>query len=65
MRIWSDYDNEQLMEKNDEFSLIMMLNKMHEIADFAKWKEEVGLRYLEKITKVTPEYLLVQYVFSF
>lgn len=53
-----DYDNEQLKQKNDEFSIVMMLNKMHEVADFARWKEEVGLQYLEKITKAAPEYLL-------
>lgn len=53
-----DYDNKQLQQKNDEFSLIMMLNKMHEIADFARWKEEVNLQYLEEIIKETPQYLL-------
>lgn len=53
-----DYDNEQLMEKHDELSIIMMINKMQKSADFTKWKEEVDVEYLADTTKVTPVYLL-------
>ena len=38
-----DYDNKQLMQKHDELSIIMMINKMQESADFAKWKRRVLL----------------------
>ena len=53
-----DYDNTQLMEKHDELSIIMMINRMQESADFTKWKEEVDLSYLNDTTKKTPQYLL-------
>ena len=53
-----NYSNEQLMEKHDELSIILMINKLQKVADFTKWKEEVGEEYLKEVTKQTPEYLL-------
>ena len=46
------------MEKEDELSVIMMINKLQRAADFASLKEEVPPEYLEKVTAGTPEYLL-------
>lgn len=46
------------MEKEDELSIIMMLNKLRETEDFVSLKEEVPLNYLKKVISGTPEYLL-------
>jgi len=53
-----DYTNLQLMEKHDELSILMMINKMKRLTDFTRWKEEVDLTYMEDTTEKTPEYLL-------
>lgn len=53
-----DYTNAELMEKHDELSLIMMINKLQKTIDFKKWKEEVDLDELKVITEKTPSYLL-------
>ena len=52
------YTNRKLMEKEDELSVIMMINKLQRAADFTSLKEEVPSEYLEKVTAGTPEYLL-------
>ena len=54
----NEYTNRKLMEKEDELSVIMMLNKLHEREDFVSLKEEVPLDYLKRVTSGTPEYLL-------
>ena len=54
----NEYTNQNLMEKSDELSIIMMLNKLQEREDFASLKEEVPIEYLKKVTSGTPEYLL-------
>ena len=54
----NEYTNGRLMEKADELSLIMMLNKLHGSEDFAALQSEVPSEYLEKVTAQTPEYLL-------
>ena len=54
----NEYTNDMLMEKEDELSLIMMLNKLHGAGDFAALQDEVPPEYLEKVTARTPEYLL-------
>lgn len=54
----NEYTNQKLMEKKDELSIIMMLNKLREREDFASLKEEVPMEYLKKVTSGTPEYLL-------
>ena len=46
------------MEKKDELSLVMMLNKLHGTEDFAALQDEVPSEYLEKVTSQTLEYLL-------
>ena len=53
-----DYSIEELMKKRDELSIIMMVNKLHRAADFARIGEEVESGYLQAVTADTPEYLL-------
>ena len=52
------YTNRMLMEKEDELSIVMMLNRLQKTADFTVLQEEVPQEYLEKVTAQTPEYLL-------
>ncbi len=52
------YSNRMLMEKEDELSIVMMLNRLQKTADFAALQEEVPSEYLERVTAQTPEYLL-------
>ncbi len=52
------YSNRMLMEKEDELSIVMMLNRLQKTADFAVLQEEVPAEYLERVTAGTPEYLL-------
>ena len=52
------YTNRMLMEKEDELSIVMMLNRLQKTADFTVLQEEVPAEYLEKVTAQTPEYLL-------
>ena len=54
----NQYTNRMLMEKEDELSIVMMLNKLHGTEDFAVLKDEVPSSYLERVTADTPEYLL-------
>ena len=37
----NEYTNSRLMEKEDELSLVMMLNKLHDTEDFAALQDEV------------------------
>ena len=53
-----DYSNAKLMEKKDELSVVMMITKLHQAADFVKIGEEVSPGYLEESFSGTPEYLL-------
>ncbi len=52
------YSNRMLMEKEDELSIVMMLNRLQKTADFAVLQKEVPSEYLERVTAETPEYLL-------
>ena len=52
------YSNRMLMEKEDELSIVMMLNRLQKTGDFTTLQEEVPSAYLEKVTAQTPEYLL-------
>lgn len=53
----SDYTNEQLIDKKDELSLIMLINKLKTSADFKNLKE-IPPEYFENLAENTPEYLL-------
>lgn len=54
----NQYSNQELMKRDDELSVIMMINKLHEAADFSKLGEEITSEYLQNVTQETPEYLL-------
>ncbi|MBO5070467.1 MAG: Rpn family recombination-promoting nuclease/putative transposase, partial [Roseburia sp.] len=53
----TSYSDQELIERNDEFSLIMLLNKLRSSADFKKLKD-IPPEYFENLTQNTPEYLL-------
>jgi len=52
------YSNSKIIEKKDELSLLMLINKLGEAADFKKLEKEIPPEYLRDITANTPEYLL-------
>ncbi len=51
------YTNEELIEKNDELSLIMLVNKLQSSDDFKKLRN-IPESYFDKLNQTTPEYLL-------
>ncbi len=52
------YSNSKIIEKKDELSLLMLMNKLSEAADFKELEKEIPREYLQDITMNTPEYLL-------
>ena len=52
-----DYSNEALMEKRDEISLVMMINKLQTAEDIEKFRQLPGSE-MDAILKDTPEYLV-------
>ena len=52
------YSNSKIIEKKDELSLLMLINKMSQAADFKELEKEIPQEYLQDITANTPEYLL-------
>lgn len=52
-----DYSNKDLIEKQDELSLIMLINKLKSSEDFKNLKD-IPLEYFENLEQNTPEYLL-------
>ena len=53
-----DYSNEEIMEKKDELSIVMMISKLQKEADFAEFSRDINTEYLNDITSKSPEYLL-------
>ena len=53
----TSYSNQELIQKNDELSLIMLINKLRSSADFKKL-QDIPPEYFENLTQNTPEYLL-------
>ena len=53
-----DYSTAELMEKRDELSIIMMVSRLHRVAELAGIGKEVDSGYLQAVTADTPEYLL-------
>ena len=53
----ASYSNQELIDKNDELSLVMLINKLRNSAEFAKLKE-IPPEYFENLSENTPEYLL-------
>ncbi len=52
-----NYSDQEIIEKEDELSLIMLVNKLKSTADFEKLKN-IPPEYFEKLSEKTPEYLL-------
>ena len=53
-----DYSNTELLKYKNELSIIMMINKLQEAADFKLLSEEIPPEYMESVTADSPEYLL-------
>ena len=53
-----DYSNKQLMEKKDEISIMLMIDKLQDMADFINISNEIDELLLKEVTKNSPEYLL-------
>lgn len=53
----NQYSNQELIEKQDELSLIMLINKLRNTSDFKNLKD-IPEEYFENLNKNTPEYLL-------
>ena len=53
----TSYSNQELIQKNDELSLIMLINKLRSSADFKKL-QDIPPEYFDNLTHNTPEYLL-------
>lgn len=54
-----DYSSADLMEKNNELSVLFQLDRINNAEDFEEMKKTVSDKYLEAVTETTPEYLLV------
>ena len=54
----ADYTNAELMEKKDELSVIMMVDRLRDAADYKDLIREVSSDYLHEVTARSPEYLL-------
>lgn len=52
-----DYSNEMLMEKKDEISLVMMINKLQTAEDIVNFRQLPG-KEIEEILKDSPEHLV-------
>ena len=53
----SKYTNQELVDKGDELSLIMLIDKLRNAADFQKLKD-IQAEYFESISKNSPESVL-------
>ena len=53
----ASYTNGELIEKKDELSLIMLINKLRNSGDF-KTLKEIPAEYFEELSEKTPQYLL-------
>lgn len=53
-----DYSDEQLMERKDELSVVMMLDKLRDAAEFTGLGSEERSEYLKEVLSASPEYLL-------
>ena len=53
-----DYSNAELMEKKDELSLLLMMDKLMNAADYETLNGELTKDFVKEATKDSPEYLL-------
>lgn len=52
------YSNEELFKRKEEFSLVMLIDKLKNVADYAEIGQELCEEYLNEVTEKSPEYLL-------
>ncbi len=53
-----DFSNVQMMINKDIFSLLMLIDKLQNMEEFAELSKELSAEYLEEMTAGVPEYLL-------
>lgn len=53
-----DYSSGDIMEKNNELSILFQFDRINTAEDFEEMKKAVSDKYIEAVTKTTPEYLL-------
>lgn len=53
-----DYSNAELMEKKDELSMLLMVDKLMSASDYKALGGELTEDFLKEVTKDSPEYLL-------
>lgn len=53
-----DYSSGDIMEKNNELSILFQFDRINTVEDFEEMKKAVSDKHLEALTKTTPEYLL-------
>ena len=53
-----DYSNAELMEKKNELSLLMLIEKLRNAADYEELGKELDEAYLKGATENSPQYLL-------
>ena len=55
--LWRDYSNEMLMEKKDEISLVMMINKLQTVEDIENFRR-LPAKEIDAILEDSPEQLV-------
>ena len=53
-----DYSNAELMEKKNELSVLMLMEKLRNAADYEEFEKELDKAYLEEAIEGSPQYLL-------
>lgn len=53
-----NYTNAELLKKNNLLSLLLLIDKMKDMEDFAEFLEDVKSEDLKQVTENTPQYLL-------
>ena len=54
----NDYSNAELMEKKDELSMLLLMDKLRNASDYEALGGELTEDFLKEVTKDSPEYLL-------
>lgn len=53
-----EYSNAELVKKKDELSVLMMFDKLRNVSDYGKLREELDETFLKEVIRESPEYLL-------
>lgn len=54
----NDYSNEELLKRKEELSIVMMIDKLKNAADYAELGKELSEEYLGEVIRNSSEYLL-------